>query len=154
MRKTTKILSFLLTLLILIPATGINFNTHICGKTEDVSKSIIIPGIKSAKECDKCHEVIVVKFCCSNKNKEQAKKLPIKTKKKGCCKDILEFNSFDYLAINNYVLNPNEVVVDFLAVPSFELSNIELKQDKRLYINIRLRPFVDDIIALKCSYLI
>ena len=70
MNLLQNILSILISILILLPTLGININTHICGQTEDVSKSLIIPGVLSPMECDKCHKVVIVKSCCSNKEVE------------------------------------------------------------------------------------
>ncbi|MER3329483.1 MAG: hypothetical protein RIF34_07905, partial [Candidatus Kapaibacterium sp.] len=68
--------------MLLIPVLGININTHICGQTEEVSKSLVIPGLLNANECDKCHiEVVVVKSCCSEKENELNNETEEKSKK-------------------------------------------------------------------------
>lgn len=141
-------------LLIIIPTVGINFNTHICGQTKEVSKSLVIPGLLSPKECDKCHQVVVVKSCCSNKGDEKKVEDNDHGNDEGCCEDILEYSSFDYLTIAPFVQD----LVSSSSTFAIAQSNFHLgvaNTSHRIFnYKIRLRPYVVDILPLKCSYLI
>ncbi len=154
MKIRTNILYISLMLLIIVPTVGINFNTHICGQTEDVSKSLVIPGILSPDECDKCHKVVVVKSCCSSKEDGIKKEPNRHENEKGCCKDILEYSSYDYLTITPFIQN----LISISSTYNRSISNLDLEQTNTLLnahiLKTRLRPYVVDIIPLKCAYLI
>lgn len=151
-----KILSSIIAILILIPALGININTHLCGQSEDVSKSLVIPGLLGPQECDKCHEevVVIVKSCCSNDENRIVEKAKDKAEDKGCCKDILEYTSFNYLANSPYVLHNDFSTLAFIVNEDNSLFDIESNLHRSLDFKTRLRPYVVDIIPLLCSYLI
>ena len=114
MNLLQNIISILISILILLPTIGININTHICGQTEDVSKSLIIPGVLSPKECDKCHKAVVVKSCCSDKKDKLEPESTSNEDKKNCCQDILEYTNFEYLLIAPYVQNIDFSSVSFI----------------------------------------
>lgn len=149
-----KIFSSILTVLILVPVLGINFNTHICGQTNDVSKSIVVPGIINSEECDKCHIVVVVKTCCNNKDTIPEEGSDNQSEDKECCQDILEYSSFDFLTVTPYVQNLVSYTSAILSVNFQEVFNNTRTSDKILDFGKRLRPSQPDIISLKCSYLI
>ena len=145
------ILSSIIAALILVLALGININTYICGQTEDVSKSLVIPGILSPKECNKCHQIIVVKSCCSNKVDELKVEDSDHDNDKGCCEDILEYCSFDYLTnvpfVQDLVFPPS--------VFAIEQNHTFYRASKRItHPNKTQDPYVVDIMSLKCSFLI
>lgn len=150
MNTLIKIFLPILAVLILVPTLGININTHLCGQSEDVSKSLVIPGILSAEECDKCHEVVVVKSCCSAPKAIVADD----SKEDNCCEDILEYNSFDYLTIAPYVQTVDFSTLSFIAFENHSLFSNETNEFKATDIRTRLRPYVADIVPLHCSYLI
>ena len=156
MEFKNKILSIIITILVLVPALGININTHICGQTEDVSKSLIIPGVLGPKECDKCHNVIVViKSCCSNKEAVDEKtNVDNNNSEKGCCQDILEYNEFNYLTITTYVQNIDLSIVSFIVSEAYSTLRIETPIYKTMNLDTRRRPYVIDIHSFNCSYLI
>lgn len=155
MNRLIQIFSSILAILILIPALGISVNTHICGQTDEVSKSLVIPGLLNPKECDKCHiEVVVVKSCCSNDGNEQQAKTKEKSKDDVCCVDISEFNSYNYINIR-----ATNVTIDYsdIFLPLNSLSLLFEIQDSlnfKLFDETRRRPYVVDILSLYCSYLI
>lgn len=150
MNTLIKIFLPILAVLILVPTLGININTHFCGQSEDVSKSLVIPGILTAEECDKCHEVVVVKSCCT------APEVIVddESQEEDCCKDILEYSSFDYLTIAPYVPNIDFSTLSFIAFENHSVFSIESYEFKPTDIKTRLRPYVADIVPLFCSYLI
>jgi len=155
MKRLINILSHILIVLILIPALGININTHICGQTNDVSKSLVIPGLLNPKECDKCHkEVVVVKSCCSNEENEQQANTEENNKEKNCCEDISEYNSYEYISIRatNITIDYSEVFLPF--VSSNLLYEIQEPTNYQLYDELRRRPYDVDILTFNCSYLI
>lgn len=149
-----KILSICLILLVTIPTVGINVNTHICGQTEDVTKSLVIPGILTPSECDKCHEIVVVKSCCSNKEAVVEKANSEDENEKGCCQDILEYNDYDYLTITPYVLSIDFSSVSFIVSETYSAFKSEAPNNKTINLQTRRRPYVVDIHSFNCSYLI
>lgn len=150
MNTLIKIFLPILAVLILVPTLGININTHFCGQSEDVSKSLVIPGILFADECDKCHEVVVMKSCCSAPEAVVADD----AQEEDCCQDILEYSSFDYLKIVPYVQNIDFSTLSFIAFENISLFRFETNEFKPSNIRTRLRPYVTDIVPLLCSYLI
>ena len=155
MIRLINILSLILIVLILIPVIGININTHICGQTNDVSKSIVIPGLISSIDCEKCHKAIVVKSCCSNKEAVDEKtNVDNNNSEKGCCQDILEYNEFNYLTITTYVQNIDLSIVSFIVSEAYSTLRIETPIYKTMNLDTRRRPYVIDIHSFNCSYLI
>lgn len=150
-----KILSSIIAVLILIPVLGINVNTHICGQTDEVSKSLVFPGLLNPKECDKCHiEVVIVKSCCSNDGNEQEANTEEKNKEKNCCEDISEYNSYEYISVRatNVTIDYSDSFLAFTS--SLLLFEIQDSLNYQLFDNTRRRPYVVDILSLFCSYLI
>ncbi|MCB0701539.1 MAG: hypothetical protein KDC55_02415 [Ignavibacteriae bacterium] len=154
MIRLINILSLILIVLILIPVIGININTHICGQTNDVTKSIVIPGLISSIDCEKCHKAIVVKSCCSGKDSVKPFIRNKKQAKRDCCKDLKEFNEYDYLLTRFSK-------IEFSTFSFYLLNFIQVKpltsdgyNSQRKLDKIRGRPYVADILTLNCSYLI
>lgn len=155
MENRYKILTLIILVMMMVPVLGININTHICGQTEDVSKSLVIPGILNPKECNNCHkEVVVVKSCCSNKKKEVETTHENKSKKKNCCKDLKEYNGYEYINVRAYCITLDysdsfitikRSIVQFVTQESFNY---------QFFDNSRRRPYVVDILSFLCSYLI
>lgn len=154
MNLLQNILSILISILILLPTLGININTHICGQTAEVSKSLIIPGILSPEECDKCHKVVIVKSCCSNKEVKVEETTGEDKNEKGCCQDILEYNDFDYLTIAPYVQNIDFSSVSFIVSETYSTLKTEDPTFKTINLQTRRRPYIVDIHSFNCSYLL
>jgi hypothetical protein len=138
----------------LLPTLGININTHICGQTAEVSKSLIIPGILSPEECDKCHKVVIVKSCCSNKEVKVEETTGEDKNEKGCCQDILEYNDYDYLTITPYVLSIDFSSVSFIVSETYSVLNTQDLTRKTIILDTRRRPYIVDIHTFICTYLI
>ena len=138
----------------LIPILGVNINTHICGETQNTLNSIVIPGILEADECNKCHKVVVVKSCCNKDKANDTPKIKYKKNEKGCCKDFLTYNSYDYLI-------PGKTIADKSITPilnqliSFQILELSNWLDSKVsYKRVRLRPYQPNILTLICSFLI
>jgi hypothetical protein len=150
-----KILTLIVIVMMIVLVLGININTHICGQTENVSKSLVIPGILSPKECNNCHkEVVVVKSCCSNKKNVVQSTQDNKAKKKNCCKDLKEYNDYEYLNIRS-----SNIRIDYSdSFLSFKRSILQFVTQEsanyQQFDNSRRRPYVVDILSFICSYLI
>ncbi len=155
MRNRFKILSLIIVVMIMVPVLGININTHICGQTEDVSKSLVIPGILNPKECNNCHkEVVVVKSCCSDKKIEVETNQDNKAKEKNCCKDIKEYNGYEYINVR-----ATNIIIDYS--DSFLVVNRHVVQiithesiNYQIFDNSKRRPYLVDILSFICLYLI
>jgi hypothetical protein len=149
-----KILSPLIIILMLFPALGININTHICGETEDAVNSLVIPGLIEAEECDKCHEVVIVKSCCSSEKESAVKKIEIENKEKGCCKDFLSYSTFKYISSNKTLIKHNlSLTINLIKLyQSFFL--IDKEKIKISENRTRLRPYSPTILPFICTFLI
>jgi hypothetical protein len=150
-----KILSLIIIVMMMVPLLGININTHICGQTKDVSKSIIIPGILNPKECKNCHyEVVIIKSCCSNKKKEAASIKDKNPKDNNCCKDLKEYNGYKYLnvRINKIILDYSDNILTLNSTVLLFIT--QESSNKKFSDNYGRRPYVVDILSFICAYLI
>ncbi len=149
-----KILSPLIIILMLIPVLGININTHICGETEDAVNSIVIPGLVDAEECSKCHEVVVVKSCCSNGQENAADKIKIEETEKGCCIDFLNYSALEYISPSKTLVNHNISLLPYIIGLYQSYVFINKEHVETTENRTRLRPYSPTILPLICSFLI
>jgi len=138
----------------LIPVLGININTHICGETEDAVNSIVIPGLIEAEECSKCHEIVVVKSCCSNRHESEANKIKIEESEKGCCKDFLNYSALEYISPNKTLVNHNISLLPYIIGHYQTYVSIDKEHIKTIENRTRLRPYSPTILPFICSFLI